>query len=645
MAREAIGRVLEKHKAQAVRAEEGGREIFTVGAGANQVAYGFKGGALFVSTGRGSLLRLMDVSDKKGPSLADSPTFKEALGRVPVGEASNAVMLYTDLRQSLTGWDTDLAETPPSETEKATVNGLQYVVLGASGEQSGGFVKLDKASTSKVIQALLKVEGVPNGSAQFVPVSWGSYNSLNFPYLYALVLELLRLSPQTSQLPDQLPGNFEQSTGVKLADVFAALDGELAVGSNALEVLQEHARGQAKKDPKEEDHYTCISNTRNLGTALEMYSTDWSGLYPPSLAQLTPNYLKIIPNCPAAGKDTYSASYQVTTAPDAFTVFCQGTNHVQANYPEYSSVQGVIDPDYQRLRESHTDDDRMPEPTYILLIGLKSVEQYQKIADTLTARSGMQPGQAEKIGDTTVYQLHPQVQWAVVARPSPMLLIGVGPKPHDVLAKALGSEPKVAAAPAYTQMLPRAGKSWVTLGYQDFDGLMQALGEEMSQSSGDEAELGKVLMDLAKSSGDMNEASFLSVEADGLRLGGGGVSGSIMMAGVVGAAVLVPNFVRARGQGQLTACESNLKNIGTASEMYASDYEGRYPRSLSVLTPNYLRIIPNCPAANADTYSASYTMTVSPDAFTVFCQGHNHESVGTPADYPKYSAIQGLIDR
>ena len=42
---------------------------------------------------------------------------------------------------------------------------------------------------------------------------------------------------------------------------------------------------------------------------------------------------------------------------------------------------------------------------------------------------------------------------------------------------------------------------------------------------------------------------------------------------------------------------------------------------------------------------AQMTMTVSPDAFTVFCQGHNHESVGTPADYPKYSAIQGLIER
>ena len=43
------------------------------------------------------------------------------------------------------------------------------------------------------------------------------------------------------------------------------------------------------------------------------------------------------------------------------------------------------------------------------------------------------------------------------------------------------------------------------------------------------------------------------------------------------AAILVPNFVRARAQGHLTACKSNLKNIGTALEMYSTDHAGRYP--------------------------------------------------------------------
>lgn len=38
-------------------------------------------------------------------------------------------------------------------------------------------------------------------------------------------------------------------------------------------------------------------------------------------------------------------------------------------------------------------------------------------------------------------------------------------------------------------------------------------------------------------------------------------------------------FWRARASGQLTACESNMKNIGTAIEMYAEGNGGHYPPS------------------------------------------------------------------
>jgi hypothetical protein len=39
-------------------------------------------------------------------------------------------------------------------------------------------------------------------------------------------------------------------------------------------------------------------------------------------------------------------------------------------------------------------------------------------------------------------------------------------------------------------------------------------------------------------------------------------------------ALLAPNFVRARHRNATTACKSNLKNIGTAMEMYSTDYDG-----------------------------------------------------------------------
>ncbi len=119
------------------------------------------------------------------------------------------------------------------------------------------------------------------------------------------------------------------------------------------------------------------------------------------------------------------------------------------------------------------------------------------------------------------------------------------------------------------------------------------------------------------------------------------------------AAILVPNFIRARAQGQLTACKSNLKNIGTACEMYSTDWGGKYPTSLTgKLTPNYLKTIPECPAAGSDTYSAAYktgaTAYNSPgfaDYYYLHCNGSTHTAVSLPPNYPQYDGISGLIER
>ena len=105
---------------------------------------------------------------------------------------------------------------------------------------------------------------------------------------------------------------------------------------------------------------------------------------------------------------------------------------------------------------------------------------------------------------------------------------------------------------------------------------------------------------------------------------------------------LKKNFARAQAQRNLTACKSNLKNIGTACEMYSTDFGGNYPPSLKLLTPNYLKKIPQCPAAPKPTYT--YQMAVKPDAYTAVCKGGHHKMVGMEADFPKYSSLTGLIN-
>lgn len=119
-------------------------------------------------------------------------------------------------------------------------------------------------------------------------------------------------------------------------------------------------------------------------------------------------------------------------------------------------------------------------------------------------------------------------------------------------------------------------------------------------------------------------------------------------------AILVPNFIRARSQGQLTACKSNLKNIGTALEMWSCDNGGRFPTSMSQLTPQYLKQIPTCPAAGHDTYSSGFRSVqsegtgatrIGTDAYTVCCSGREHSIIGQGAGYPQYSSEQGLISQ
>lgn len=118
----------------------------------------------------------------------------------------------------------------------------------------------------------------------------------------------------------------------------------------------------------------------------------------------------------------------------------------------------------------------------------------------------------------------------------------------------------------------------------------------------------------------------------------------------VAGAFLVPNFIRARSRGQLTACKSNLKNIGTAYEMYSTDWSGQYPSTIDKLTPNYLKTIPECPSAGSITYSAMVGQAANnnpgfKDYYYVECHGANHTAVSVKANYPAYDGITGLIER
>jgi type II secretory pathway pseudopilin PulG len=117
-------------------------------------------------------------------------------------------------------------------------------------------------------------------------------------------------------------------------------------------------------------------------------------------------------------------------------------------------------------------------------------------------------------------------------------------------------------------------------------------------------------------------------------------------------AALLPNALgfRATAQGQFNQCQSNTKNIGTALEMYSTDHKGHYPAKIPMLSPDYLKSIPTCASAAKDTYSESYSVYIAqkegePDAYTFYCSGCNHSTMGVSENYPQYNSKDGLIPR
>lgn len=95
-------------------------------------------------------------------------------------------------------------------------------------------------------------------------------------------------------------------------------------------------------------------------------------------------------------------------------------------------------------------------------------------------------------------------------------------------------------------------------------------------------------------------------------------------------AVLVPNFIRARAQAQTAACESNLKSIATAIELYQTDHN-QYPTASAVSITatdanlsTYLKQVPVDPANPTGHYIYTVTpasSTASSSSYTITCPG------------------------
>lgn len=96
--------------------------------------------------------------------------------------------------------------------------------------------------------------------------------------------------------------------------------------------------------------------------------------------------------------------------------------------------------------------------------------------------------------------------------------------------------------------------------------------------------------------------------------------------------VTAPLWQRGRSSGGATACRNNLRVLAFGLTQYAQTHQGRYPKNLSQLQPDYLRQIPSCPQTGLDTYG--YQVPLDGSHFRVFCRGEHHRDDGLQVDQP-----------
>lgn len=565
-------------------------------------------------------------------TLSTLPTFTEAREKVAGGGSLSA--FYWDIAGTLKAAEAMKLPSTDAQSYKELAC-LQYAVGSADlrGMQTGGFIKVVDDKTSLATKLLTK--GSVNAA------SFGALTNatdmgyvLDVEWIYNSIVALMMVSPDSREAAGYA------SVGLAMVgNPFVAFEGELAMTNDGLAKLPglfassfSQARGQGQL-------VACQSNLKNIGTALEMYSTDWNGRYPSTLSTLTPNYLKTIPTCPAAASDTYSSTLKVTAEPDSFTVACSGNHHQQEaeNLPAYDSNIGLTGG-----TPIPGTDEPEPTPSTVVTATVKDI----KMAHALLLKAFPEAGAEPKPGEEKSYPFpYPGVTLKMTTGTPPRLVLGYGPEAAALMDTKGGT---LADKARLKEALSWGGEGVIYADYLNLRPAVEALEKAVGSEKSSEADLARAMLEELNDV-ELEGASVVAVRPDGLHWRAFGSSGAMVVAGL-GAAILVPNFVRAQDQGQLTGCKSNLKNMGTALEMYATDWSGRYPNSLDKLTPNYLKTIPDCPSAGTVTYRAHFGPKAKgnpeeyKDYYYVECAGSNHTTLGLAPDFPAYNALQGLIE-
>lgn len=87
----------------------------------------------------------------------------------------------------------------------------------------------------------------------------------------------------------------------------------------------------------------CQGHLKQLGTAMEMWAADHGGTYPTQLSELSPEYVRGLPDCPGTDKMLYALEQPAN--PRAYTIYCGGFHTdagLPSGFPSFTSASGLV---------------------------------------------------------------------------------------------------------------------------------------------------------------------------------------------------------------------------------------------------------------------------------------------------------------
>lgn|GEM_PF-2051566 len=108
--------------------------------------------------------------------------------------------------------------------------------------------------------------------------------------------------------------------------------------------------------------------------------------------------------------------------------------------------------------------------------------------------------------------------------------------------------------------------------------------------------------------------------------------------------IMFRDFMPAEEYSKLIECEARMRVMGNALDLYSSDSNGKYPKSLDALIPRYLqrKDRTECPVSRLP---YSYQVSEDCESCTLCCRGSVHKALVGGEDFPRFTSFSGIETR